>query len=213
MDDEARFRRLFEGAYEDLFRFVERRVHPVSAEDVVADVLLVAWRRLDDVPAAPDEARAWLFGVGVHASAPASGHHHRRRRAPSSSEDAQVFAGGAEGTRTPDPTLPVILADPSKCAEVHSRRSDAMCGRPRLSPHSPVRPQLATTLAPRTKVRLHRRRPPTTTTVITSGSINGCDGRPASTSTPRARRLARPPRCSMSSRRVRTSVAMRSSAQ
>ncbi|HSK90422.1 MAG TPA: RNA polymerase sigma factor [Euzebyales bacterium] len=63
MDDEATFRELFATTYEDLLRFVERRVHPLAAEDVVADVFLVAWRRLDDVPVVPDEARAWLFGV------------------------------------------------------------------------------------------------------------------------------------------------------
>jgi RNA polymerase sigma-70 factor, ECF subfamily len=38
-------------------------VHPPAAEDVVAEVFLVAWRRLPDVPAAPEEARAWLFAV------------------------------------------------------------------------------------------------------------------------------------------------------
>lgn len=62
-EDEAMFRRLFESAYDDVLRFVERRVHPIAAEDVVADVFLVAWRRLHDVPAPHDEARAWLFGV------------------------------------------------------------------------------------------------------------------------------------------------------
>lgn len=61
--DEAEFRRLFDAAYDDLLRFVERRVHPITAEDVVADVFLVAWRRLEEVPAPLDEARAWLFGV------------------------------------------------------------------------------------------------------------------------------------------------------
>lgn len=63
MDEETTFRRLFEATYEDLLRFVERRAHPLAAEDVVADVFLVAWRRLGDVPHPPDEARAWLFGV------------------------------------------------------------------------------------------------------------------------------------------------------
>ncbi|MGI5272506.1 RNA polymerase sigma factor [Nonomuraea sp. CA-218870] len=58
-----RFGRLYEQTYAPLLRFVERRVHPSHAEDVVADVFLVAWRRLDDVPPAVDEARAWLFGV------------------------------------------------------------------------------------------------------------------------------------------------------
>lgn len=63
MDEETTFRRLFEATYEDLLRFVERRTHPLAAEDVVADVFLVAWRRLKDVPHPTDEARAWLFGV------------------------------------------------------------------------------------------------------------------------------------------------------
>ncbi|WP_327586808.1 sigma-70 family RNA polymerase sigma factor [Nonomuraea sp. NBC_00507] len=58
-----RFARLYEQTYAALLRFVERRVHPSHAEDVVADVFLVAWRRLDDLPLAADEARAWLFGV------------------------------------------------------------------------------------------------------------------------------------------------------
>jgi RNA polymerase sigma-70 factor (ECF subfamily) len=60
---ERRFRSLYEAAYVDLLRFVGRRVHPTHAEDVVGDVMLVAWRRLDDVPADLSDARAWLFGV------------------------------------------------------------------------------------------------------------------------------------------------------
>ncbi len=65
-DDEALFRRLFEATYEDLVRFVERRAHPLAAEDVVAEVFVVAWRRLHEVPHAHGEARAWLFTVAQH---------------------------------------------------------------------------------------------------------------------------------------------------
>src|SRR3954469_24139288 len=60
---EQRFRDIYDAAYVDLLRFVRRRVHPSHAEDVVGDVMLVAWRRLDDVPADVSAARAWLFGV------------------------------------------------------------------------------------------------------------------------------------------------------
>ena len=60
---EERFRALYDAVYVDLLRFARRRVHPTHAEDVVGDVMLVAWRRLDDVPADPSAARAWLFGV------------------------------------------------------------------------------------------------------------------------------------------------------
>lgn len=60
---EQRFRQVYDAAYADLLRFVKRRVHPSHAEDVVGDVMLVAWRRLDDVPPDLSAARAWLFGV------------------------------------------------------------------------------------------------------------------------------------------------------
>ncbi|GAA2911730.1 hypothetical protein Acy02nite_91150 [Actinoplanes cyaneus] len=58
--DEERFRELHTATYADLLRFVGRRVPPAEAEDVVATVFMVAWRRLADVP---DDARPWLFGV------------------------------------------------------------------------------------------------------------------------------------------------------
>ena len=63
MTDEERFETLFRGVYEDLMCFLERRIHPVAAEDVVSEVFLVAWRRLQEVPTEHDQARAWLFGV------------------------------------------------------------------------------------------------------------------------------------------------------
>lgn len=65
-DREARFRALYADAYADVLRFAQRRVHPSHAEDVTADAFLIAWRRLDDAPRAPDDLRAWLFGIARH---------------------------------------------------------------------------------------------------------------------------------------------------
>jgi RNA polymerase sigma-70 factor (ECF subfamily) len=59
----VRFRALYAQAYADVLRFAQRRVHRSHAEDVTADAFLVAWRRLDDAPNKPDDARAWLFGI------------------------------------------------------------------------------------------------------------------------------------------------------
>lgn len=56
------FEALFTRTYPDLLRFVARRAHPSHAEDVAAEVYLVAWRRFDDIPTG-DGARPWLFGV------------------------------------------------------------------------------------------------------------------------------------------------------
>ena len=60
---ERRFTDLFAETYASVLRFVERRVHPSQAEDIAAEVFVVLWRRLDDVPADREDARAWLFGV------------------------------------------------------------------------------------------------------------------------------------------------------
>lgn len=47
--------------YEPLQRYLLRRVDEATAQDVLADVLLVLWRRLADVP--PDAALPWSYGV------------------------------------------------------------------------------------------------------------------------------------------------------
>ena len=43
-----------------MLRFALGRIDPERAKDVAAETFLVAWRRLDDVPAEP---RPWLLGV------------------------------------------------------------------------------------------------------------------------------------------------------
>ena len=47
--------------YEPVQRYLRRRTEPVDADDVLGDVLLVLWRRLDDVP--PDAPLPWTYGV------------------------------------------------------------------------------------------------------------------------------------------------------
>jgi RNA polymerase sigma-70 factor (ECF subfamily) len=62
MDERTeRFRRLFDACYRPLLAYARRRCLAPDADDLVADVLTVAWRRLDDVPAGAP--LPWLFGV------------------------------------------------------------------------------------------------------------------------------------------------------
>jgi len=51
---------LFHAQYRAVLAFAARRIDAATAEDVASEVMSVAWRRLDDVPAGPD-ARWWLF--------------------------------------------------------------------------------------------------------------------------------------------------------
>jgi len=60
---EGRFCRLHEEHFEAVRRYVCRR-DPSLADDVVAETFLVAWRRIDQVPA---DARPWLIGVARNA--------------------------------------------------------------------------------------------------------------------------------------------------
>ena len=47
---QARFEAVVEAVYEPLQRYARRRGDPDAVDDVVADALLVIWRRLDEVP-------------------------------------------------------------------------------------------------------------------------------------------------------------------
>lgn len=59
--DDSRFRALFDTVYEPLQRYVRRRAAAEYADDVVADTLLVAWRRLDTIP--PGAELPWCYAT------------------------------------------------------------------------------------------------------------------------------------------------------
>lgn len=67
----ARFEAVFREVYEPLQAYVRRRADPAMVDDVVADALLVLWRRLDDIP--DGLALPWSYGVSRRCLA-----NHRR---------------------------------------------------------------------------------------------------------------------------------------
>lgn len=63
VDRRERYEALFRSHSRPLLGYALRRLERhEDAADALAEVMLVAWRRLDDVPAEPD-TRLWLFGV------------------------------------------------------------------------------------------------------------------------------------------------------
>ncbi len=93
MDREARFRAVFDAAYAPLCRYVRNRgLTGADAEDLVAQTLEIAWRRIDDVPmvgrfpgcmrlpATCGETR-YARSTGGARSSPVTGRSHRPRRA------------------------------------------------------------------------------------------------------------------------------------
>jgi RNA polymerase sigma-70 factor (ECF subfamily) len=78
--EDERFKRLFDCAYRPLLAYALRRTPRLEdAEEIVADTLLVAWRRRKDVP---DGASAipWMYGVARRLIANQRRGQIRRRR-------------------------------------------------------------------------------------------------------------------------------------
>lgn len=74
----ARFTALAHEVASPLRRYVVRRADPASVDDVVAEVFLVLWRRLGDVPS--DDPLPWTYAVARNClanSRRASGRHLR----------------------------------------------------------------------------------------------------------------------------------------
>lgn len=70
----ARAERLIRASADDLLAYFERRVQPRGdAADLLADTLVVAWRKHRLCPADPEQGRMWLFTIARNILA-----NHRR---------------------------------------------------------------------------------------------------------------------------------------
>ena len=104
----ARFQAVVDATYEPLQRYARRRCDSTTADDVVAEALLVLWRRLDDVPA--DALLPWCYRVAAGCLANTRRGEARRRRlvervAAVDQPDAQL-----DPDPLPDPELHAALA-------------------------------------------------------------------------------------------------------
>ena len=59
---DAKFRRIYDEQFMAIRSYCLRRLPMSEVNDAVAEVFLVVWRRIDDVPDG-DEARLWLYGI------------------------------------------------------------------------------------------------------------------------------------------------------
>lgn len=108
-DDErrARFERLATDLIEPVRRFLARRTDPDTAADVLADTLLVLWRRLDDVP---DRALPWAYGVARHCLANAERGVRRQERLAAKVAALDPPAATVDGSDDGDPGLAEAMA-------------------------------------------------------------------------------------------------------
>jgi RNA polymerase sigma-70 factor (ECF subfamily) len=96
---EAEFRRLYDQHYDAINSYFVRRSSAVNAPDLTAEVFLVAWRRIDDVPRG-DDTLLWLYGVAANVAA-----HYRRSKARGARLEARMRSVSAKGSNGPEPQI------------------------------------------------------------------------------------------------------------
>ncbi len=96
MTAQQRFEEIYAAHAAAVHRYALRRLERGEAEDVVAEVFLIAWRRLEEVPAQP---RGWLLGVARRVASNAR--RGERRRTALHELLATEHPGGAEPSGDP----------------------------------------------------------------------------------------------------------------
>ena len=61
------FAPVFDRHSDEIYRYIARRLGPETAEDLVADVFLTAFRKRARYDLARPDARPWLYGIATHA--------------------------------------------------------------------------------------------------------------------------------------------------
>ena len=107
-DDRERFERLYRENFRVVLRFAATRIDPERAKDVAAETFLVAWRRLDDVPAEP---RVWLLGVARRVIAGQFRSEARREALAT-----RLRAAQGEDSRPADPSAVLAARDEALAA-------------------------------------------------------------------------------------------------
>lgn len=74
---QATFEEVVGEVLEPVRKYLARRTDPTTAEDVLAEVLLVLWRRLEDIP---ESRLPWAYGIARHALANAARGARRQQR-------------------------------------------------------------------------------------------------------------------------------------
>ncbi len=106
-----RFEQVAPGLVEPLRRYLVRRTDPDTAEDVLAETLLVCWRRVADLP---DPPLPWAYAVAANCLRNAERAARRQRRVA-----AKVAALDPPANRVPEPE-----GDPALTAALARMRPD-----------------------------------------------------------------------------------------
>ena len=97
---DAAFRTVYDRCFPAIRSYCLRRLPPGEVNDAIAEVFLVAWRRIGDAPPS-DEAQLWLYGIARNVI-------RNSRRADRRQLRLRVKAQGVRTTSEPDPETIVV---------------------------------------------------------------------------------------------------------
>lgn len=97
---EVAFARLYRSYYDKVFTYCLRRTNRAAAEDAVAEVFAVAWRRLAEIPRGEKEL-AWLYSVAYRVIGTEWRTTKRRHR-------LMAKVAGLRADTLPDPAMQVV---------------------------------------------------------------------------------------------------------
>jgi RNA polymerase sigma-70 factor, ECF subfamily len=183
-----RFERVFAEVYGPLQRYVRRRADATVVDDVVADTMLVLWRRLDVVPA--DAELAWCYGAARRCLANHRRSDERRDRlaARVAGEPAAADGHAVESDRELMAALDELAADDRELVRLWAWEQLAPRELAVVSGSAPTRPRSGCTAPSNGSPSVSRRErttapPDTSRPETTPGEGRVADGR-ARRSTP-----------------------------
>jgi RNA polymerase sigma-70 factor, ECF subfamily len=153
--DKERFEALYRGTYSDLLAYLVRRTESSEdAADALAEAYLVAWEKLDAIPAG-DGARLWMFGVARNLQLK---DHRKRRVGDTLVERLAGELRAAEPTMSPPISDHIQIALDAGLAALSDQDREILT----LTAWEGLTPrQIATTMsisANAVRIRLHRAR-------------------------------------------------------
>jgi RNA polymerase sigma factor (sigma-70 family) len=116
MTPDERFQALYDAHAGAVLSYARRRAARADADDVLAEVFLVAWRRLEEVPSAQE--RVWLLGVARRALA------NQRRGSTRQDALSERLAGHAQAP-APAPVQPFLAAGQTRLGRALASLSES----------------------------------------------------------------------------------------
>ncbi|WP_131738551.1 RNA polymerase sigma factor [Actinomadura roseirufa] len=91
-----RFAEIFDRHYDDVHRYVDRRLGADAADDIAAETFLVAFRKRAGFDAARGSARGWLYGIATRLVGRHRREEVRRYRATARLDEPAAHEGHAD---------------------------------------------------------------------------------------------------------------------